>query len=837
MPRSIVGGRVRPVFALAFVLTCTLPYSAEGLSGQSERVAVGASSVRGVLRGRVLALPDSLPIPEAVETISGPKPTTGQSVAPKSPAEEKRLVVQTDANGSFETALDAGEYDVVVEALGFAEAKRSFQVSGGATTEITVFLEVAPLPLAEIVVTPSTYGMLKSHLEGTQALSREEMRVMPHFSDDIYRSVDRLPGLATYDVSAKIRVRGAPSREVLTALDGLELHEPYHMKDWDGALSIIDVESVSDVDLTTGGFSAEYGDKSVGVFAMRSTTPPPDRTRTSVGMSLMNLTFEREGGFAGERGTYTVSARRGFLDLLFALTGENKGRHSFRAQAGDGSETLAMLPGDLHPSYYDAFAKVQYQLRPGQLLSAHLLHAGDHMKGMEEDSTRFDHHYGSSYVWINWDANFSRSLSTKTLLSLGRVTQDRNGGDYVNGAGGVDAEEVLDVQDEIGYDFIEVKQDWRYQAWDRAMLKTGYDLKQGQADYDYFRWRRTEVPNTTDPSAPPWALRWDILSVATSRSGTELGAYLAVRAQPLRRLTFEVGGRYDRQSQTGEGSLAPRVNAALEVVNGTTLRGAWGYYFQSQGLQELWTADGDTTFYPSQRAEHRVLGLEHRLPNGTTLRVEAYQRNTAHPLPEYRNLIPRVEGLYEEDPDDRRFVAPDRAEARGIELMARSPMKGRLAWSASYALSVAEERLAGAWVPRPFDQRHALQLQAAYRPNPDWSLSADWVYHSPWPYTPEAFTVEHVVTGASYVSGHFESMNGARLPPYHRMDIRASRRFLLGRGELSLYVDFFNVYNRKNAQAMEYYPRLDVSQGGVIVDREIQDQLGILPTFGLRWVF
>ena len=835
MPRSTVGRRFDSALALAAVVACAFLCSAGDLHGQSEHAATSVAPARGTLRGRVIALPDSVPVPEAVVTISGTALDPDHPVARRGAAQGSRLVVETDARGSFETVLDAGRYDVAVEAFGFGTERRAIQVGGSATAVITVCLEVAPFPLDEIVVTPSTYGIFKSPLAGTQVLSREEVRVMPHFSDDIYRSVNRLPGVATYDVSAKIRVRGAPSREVLTVLDGLELYEPYHMKDWDGALSIIDVESVSDVDLSTGGFSVEYGDKSAGVFAMRSATPPPDRTRTTLGMSLMNLTFEREGGFAGERGAYTVSARRGFLDLLFALTGENQGRHSFRAHEGDSDETIAMVPGDLHPTYYDAFAKVQYQLRPGHLLSAHLLHAGDHMRGMEEDSTRFDHHYGSSYLWTNWDAEFSRELSATTMLSLGRVTQDRNGGNYVNGSSGAEAEEVLDVRDEVGYDFVGLKQDWRYQISDRAMLKAGYDLKRGRADYDYFRWRRTEVPNTTDPSAPPWTLRWDTLRVATSRSGTEAGAYLAVRARPLRRLTFELGGRYDGQSRTGEGSMAPRVSAALEVARGTTLRGAWGHYYQSQGLQELWTADGDTTFYRAQRAEHRVLGLEHRLPDGTTLRVEAYQRLTAHPLPEYRNLIPRIEGLREEDPDDRRFVAPTQAKARGLELMARSSMKGRFAWSASYALSVAEEEVEGAWVPRPFDQRHALQLQTAYRPNPDWSLSADWVYHSPWPYTPETFTLEHVVTGASYAAGHFGPMNEARLPAYHRMDVRASRRFVVGRSELSVYLDFFNVYNRRNAQAMEYYPRLD--QGHLVVDQEVQDQLGILPTFGLRWVF
>ena len=771
-------------------------------------------------------------------TISDVGATTGRAVPEDACGSSALLRTRTDEQGRFAAALDAGRYCVKVQAFGFADGiLSSVFVTDAAMTEIAVYMEVAPFRLDEIVVTPSTYGIFKDHLAAAQALSREEVRVMPHLGDDIFRSLDRLPGVATYDVTAKIHVRGAPSREVLTVLDGLELYEPYHMKDWDGALSIIDVESVSDIDLTTGGFSTEYGDKSTGVFAMRSTTPTPDRRRTTLGLSLMNLTFKSEGGFAGQRGSYTVSARRGFLDLLFALTGENAGLHRFRAHEGDTEETIALVPGDLHPAYYDAFAKVQYQLTPRHLLSVHLLHAGDHMEGMEEDSTRYDHRYGSSYLWATWEADLARRLSAWTVLSVGGVSQDRNGGNYVSDPGAADADKILAVRDEIGFEFVGLKQDWRYDASDRFLLKAGLDLKRGWADYDYFRWRKEWIPNATDTSAPAWSLRWDTLTVAASRSGTEVGAYLAGRAQPFQRLTTEVGIRYDRQSHTGERSVAPRVNVALEVAPRTTLRGAWGHHYQSHGLQELWTADGDTTFYTAQRAEHRVLGVEHHLTDGTTLRVEGYQRKVAHPLPEYRNLVPLIEGLREEDPEDRTFVDPARAEARGVEIMARSAMTGRFAWSASYALSVAEEEIEGVRVPRPLDQQHALQLQVAYRPNPDWSMSADWVYHSPWPYTSPTYTLEPLVGGVSYIAQHFGSMNGARLPAYHRMDVRASRRFLLGHGELLAYLDFFNVYNRSNVQAVVYYPEWDAARSRVVTEADLQDQLGILPTFGLRWVF
>ncbi|HKR66011.1 MAG TPA: hypothetical protein VJZ00_19925, partial [Thermoanaerobaculia bacterium] len=60
-----------------------------------------------------------------------------------------------------------------------------------------------PVTLAEIVVTPSRFTILSEEPESRQFLSREEVRRLPHFSDDLYRAIGRVPGVAASDVSAR----------------------------------------------------------------------------------------------------------------------------------------------------------------------------------------------------------------------------------------------------------------------------------------------------------------------------------------------------------------------------------------------------------------------------------------------------------------------------------------------------------------------------------------------------------------------------------------------------------------------------------------------------------
>ena len=64
-------------------------------------------------------------------------------------------------------------------------------------------------------------------------------------------------GLSSGDVAAHFSIRGGRHNETLILLDGLEIYEPYHLKGFnEGAISVINVETIEGVELMTGGFPA-----------------------------------------------------------------------------------------------------------------------------------------------------------------------------------------------------------------------------------------------------------------------------------------------------------------------------------------------------------------------------------------------------------------------------------------------------------------------------------------------------------------------------------------------------------------------------------------------------
>ena len=718
----------------------------------------------------------------------------------------------TDAAGRAGIVLTPGTYEVAARALGYSPARTpGVTLSDGESRALTLRLTPAPVALDEVVVTPGTYGLIgEQGAPSAVSMSREEVETTPHLFEDVYRAVNRLPGVTSGDFGVHFEVRGAPSDQVLVLLDGLRLHEPFHLREMDGGMfSIVDVETVADVNLQTGGFGAEHGDRLGGVFSLRTATP--DRTSTTVGASLQNFTARSQGVFAGGRGTWLASARRGFLDIVLGLVGR-----------GD---------APVSPTYYDGFGKVQYQVGMGHLLSAQVLYAGDDLSVDEDDGTELSSRWSDGYAWLTWAAALGRSLSASTVLSAGRLTRHRGGTDWSDAS-----TKTLDVADRAEYEFLGLAQDWSAEASTDWALKWGFDLRRGSSRYDYRVWRRSWVANLTDPSGPSFVAVETRDSLAPRRSGTELGVYVANRVRPVGALTAEAGLRFDYHSHAGDRNLAPRVNVAWQVSPGVTLRTAWGLYYQSHGLPDLPIADLDTVFLPAQRAEHRVVSLERRIGGGTTVRVEAYERLVRHPWPEYRSLQGVMEVLPERGPGDRARVAPARVRARGVELLARREGSGPLTWTASYVLASSQDEIDGAWVPRPHDQRHTVRAELSWRPNGRWSLTGAWQYHSPWPITDLSFGCGTTATGELYVYPVEGPLNGGRLAAYHRLDARVTRHFTVGRGRLSVYFDAFNLYNRHNALAFRWEP-MGVVNGAVISRRVEDDVASLLPTIGARWEF
>src|SRR5690348_6631967 len=136
-------------------------------------------------------------------------------------------------------------------------------------------------------------------------LGREDVQRMPHLADDAVRMLKVLPGVTGGDFTAALNIRGGRREEALLTIDGAEIHNAFHFRDLDGALSVLDTNLVQGIDFITGGMTAEYGDYMSGVVGLETRMPKPDDDyRNNVGISFVSAYGRTSGNFANDRGSW-----------------------------------------------------------------------------------------------------------------------------------------------------------------------------------------------------------------------------------------------------------------------------------------------------------------------------------------------------------------------------------------------------------------------------------------------------------------------------------------------------------------------------------------------------
>ena len=781
--------------------------------------AVPTGENRVVVRVRSLSLITGV-------VLNGPKKSV--QAGAKVTLEELNLSAITGRNGRYRlTRIPAGTYTVVISAEGLQTVRiDGLVLEPGTSVEmkpVTLGLEAtvreisgavgvsdsSPLQLLEkMVVTPSRFGVSDdaSLFEPEATLTHRQLETLPQLGEDLFRAIGRLPGLATTDYSAKFWVRGAPNEQVLTRLDGATLLEPYHMKDIDGVLSIIDLETVARVDLLSGGFTSEYGNRLGGVLNMETESHTRQEPHTTLGISLTGVRATNRGAFADGKGNWMVSTRMGYPDLGIKATGANT---------------------ELKPRYYDVFAKMEYQLKPNQTIALDVLHSNDRLtlrNNGTQNSTggSGNSSYGNDYVWARWRGAFGENLKGEAVLSFSELDWHRLDNDLTDDA------LPYDIRDDRRLKLLALRQDWSLLLTDKVLLRSGFEVQDGSAKYNYHQRRSVRFIRDGEIVVEP-----RLIERTLEPEGVAGGAYTSLRFLPTTRLTLESGLRFDRNDYGDAGGWSPRFNGALDLGK-ATIRAAWGRYRQEEGLHEIDVADGESKLHPAEQAEHRVLGLETRLGPAVNFRAEIYERITGNPRPHGENLI-NVGEAPNEILTDRRFLRPTHAEARGLELILGSRGQNKFNWSASYAWARTFETIDGRELPRVRDQRHTFYGDVSYHPNTHWEFTAAWQYHTGWPTTDVTYSTIKLNDGRVVVSRDYGPIYGARLPVYHRLDLRATRRFTLKNSTLRVYLDVFNAYNRKNAS--NYRSFASTSDGQVTTQRQVEQLFPLLPTLGIIWDF
>ncbi len=749
----------------------------------------------GALRGKVFDSLSGEPIPQALVT-----------------SQEQQSGVATLSDGTFlASELQVGIHSLSISAPGYKLAQSSGRVRSDRITQIEIALEPEAPRIDEIKIIASRHEMYSNSHNGGQFLSREDVDRAPHIADDLSRAVARLPGLAGGDIFARLNLRGGRPNELRVNLDGLELYNPFHVKDLGGLLSVVDTNVIQGLDLISGGYTAEFGDVMSGVVDIESLAPSSEN-EYELGVTFVNMYGRAQGSFAQGNGHWLVSARRGYLDFLFDIVEEED--------------------EDFEPRYGDLLSKVGYEFSDKTRFNFNILLTNDDLFLVDADPRFPEQNQGessSNYIWTTLENDWTDTLDSKTTISY----QDHDRFRIAEDFDGTFAEGIL--QDRRKSNLFGIKSNWRWAFADSQMLKWGaeYSLQEATYNYDLIGF------NTGVLGGEP---RSDFTrQVNRLIDGEEHSAYLAYRFRPFSPVTMELGLRWDKQTYTDldeDDQLSSRFNLLYQLTSQTKLRVAWGHFYQAQRIQELQIEDGVEDFLPAQRAEHRILGLTHKFNNGLQLRADLYQKRYTDVQPYYENFLDPAQLIPEIEPDRIR-IAPESSEAKGLEVLVKHDPDRILDWWVSYAYSRATDRIDGNNVLRSWDQTHALNFGLNWHWS-NWNVNLAGGLHTGRPFTNTDVDTfpDPNLPGNFLGTAQLGLRNMDRIDTFHRFDIRVSRRVELRDSQLDYFFEVYNIFNSHNPCCVEGFDfDFDSSSSSFFSIPRSDSGMPRLPSFGVSWRF
>lgn len=666
--------------------------------------------------------------------------------------------------------------------------------------------KIAYIPLPEIIVTSSLHRLEYAETVTVTYLDRELATRIPAAAEESVRITNRLPGTASGGLSARNHVRGGESNEVLFLLDGHRLYEPFHLKDFQSVATIVNANAIDGIDYYTGAYPARFGDRMSGVMNLSLRTPEKP-IQTELALSFFNTSVLSMGRFGeSDKGDWSFAARRGNLDLIADVVNPDTG----------------------NPDYQDYLLHGGWINGPRSQFSANFLYSKDKLTLADIDrGESATAKYENQVLWLNWHADWSAKLHSKTTLSASAISSQRTGVLVLPQI----VEAALDEVRE--FNVLGLKQDWTYVPSKNWMLSLGFVGRHQNSEYRFASTKTVQSPFDQILGNVPTTVR----NFDRGPEGAQYGVYFEARWQLREKLFVDAGLRWDHQTYTtaeNDAQTSPRLSVLYRVNERTDVRLGWGQFSQAQEINELQISDGIDTFFAAQRAEHVVMNLKHRLGKEVNIDLSFYRKSFRAVRPRFENAVNALT-LLPELQFDRYRIDPQSATAKGAELMVSRGGNGEpLFWWLSYAWSDARDKVANRNIARSWDQTHTVKAGLSLRWR-RWDFSAAGEVHTGWPKTTLVTESSVNADGSSSFAILAPVVNEFRYSVFHALDVRVSREFAVRRGDLTIFMEVSNLYDRDNPCCTEY--SVGSSGNSTLLIGKEANWLPLVPSIGVVWRF
>lgn len=737
----------------------------------------------------------------------------------------------TDANGNFLiTQVPPGIYRLQASFLGYkTELTPEYRVNH-VTPYVQIELEEENASLNEVVVTASPFQKVPESPVSLRVIGLQEIEKAPGANRDISKVVQNYPGVAFSPIGYRndLIVRGGGPSENRFYLDGVEIPNINHFSTQGasgGPVGLIDADLIRSVKFYSGAFPADKGNalSSVLDFSLRDGDMERNSLKATLGASEVSLS---SNGHIGNKTSYLVSVRQSYLQALFKILG------------------LPFLP-----AYTDASFKIKTRFDSHNELTLLGLGGIDRMKlnlGIEGE----DAEYMLSYLpEINQETytvgGVYRHYSQRHVQSIVLSQSYLNNRNVKYRDNDESSEENLTLR--LGS--IEQETKLRMEntsSWSVWKVKAGFDLN--YSHYKSNEYRKVfanalrEYDYHTDLSLWRWGMFASVDYAAPDKSFT---ASMGVRTD---------GNNYSDKMKELWRQLSPRLSVSYRLVEGLTLSGHVGLYYQLPSYTAL-GFKGEEGEYVNRHLDYisvsqESLGLSWTPNENMELSVEGFYKLYGHMPFSLSDQIPlSCKGNDYGTIGNEALSSEAKGRSYGVELMFKWLLTQKLNLSSSLTIFKSEfkDGEQGSYVPSAWDNRFILNMSGTYNFPKHWSLGAKVSCIGGSPYTPydveksslvEAWNVQ----GRAYYD--YSRYNQESLPVFGQLDVRVDKTFYLKKCMLGFYLDIQNITASKLRQPDALMstgqienPSAPLSEQRYVMKSIRQESGTLLPTLGITFEY
>jgi len=731
---------------------------------------VAAPSVAGAadLRGQVVDAETERPLPFAAVRLEGP-------------GDARDILAGT--SGRFEAeGLAAGVWTVQVSYLGYLDLEVMSDVQPGAPTDLRLAMTVEAIKLDTIDVVGDRNETEQELQTSLVEIDAETLARIPAFGEaDPIRALQLLPGVqAASDLSSGLYVRGGGPDQTLILFDGVPVYNPTHAF---GLFSSFHPDLIEEVTLYKGAYPAQYGGRLGAVLDVRSLEGNRNRTRGRIGVSTIAARGLVEGNWGDT--TWALGGRRTYLEpILSALRSNDPEIPTYYFYDTNGKLQIPSANGSTELRFYysqddlglDADEGTSVDLRWGNFVAS-----GTHRQLLGENAA------ATVSAWYSrYRSDTDLSIFT-TPIGIGNGLRDASG---------------------------EATLSWALPP--RHKFTVGLTASRYRFAYD------EEFNQTTN--------------IDYDANAYDVSAFLEDTWRPTASSSVRMGVRTRYLSDGDRIRVEPRLSLRQQVNDEWTLKFGTGLYNQVLQLVSTEGFSGtdfylpiDETVSPSRSLQF-VSGVEYVPEPEWRFTFETYYTNLSNVVLLNNDVSADRGATKAEDV----FRTGGEGWASGIELFAErraGSLTGWLGYTFGYTRRTFEDVNQGEPFAPKYDRRHDVNVVGRWQ-REKWEFGLTFTYGTGQAFTPASgrFALRNPATGVTPNLGELlaADFNSARLLPYHRMDLSATRSLTIFGQPAKLSFTAFNLYSRRNDWFVTFDPEDPGSEPTIV------QQLPIIPSIGLE---